>query len=85
MLIFAELAAAPEVTCCAPAPSVEGQAELGQSQAAQPACPYCCAHQGEFVLGQHNEESRAEVTKSLKSSLALWGAEQSLALFCTKY
>lgn len=42
-------------------------------------------HQGEFVLDQQNEERRAEVTESLKNYLALWGAEQSLALFCTKY
>lgn len=42
-------------------------------------------HQGEFLLDQQNEERRAEVTKSLKSYLALWRTEQSLALFCTKY
>lgn len=41
ILIFAELAGAPEVTCCASAPSVEGQTELVQRQAVQSTCHHC--------------------------------------------
>lgn len=86
MLIFADLAAAPEVTSCAPAASVEGQGWAGTKPSSTVSLVLSAmGHQREFVLDQHNGESRAEVTKSLKSYLALWGTEQSLALFCTKY
>lgn len=41
ILLFAELAGALEVTCYSCAPSVEGQVELGQSQAVQSTCHHC--------------------------------------------
>lgn len=41
--------------------------------------------QGEIVLDQQNKQKRAEVTKTSRNYLVLWGAEQSLALFYTKH